>query len=186
MSFHPPGFDAGNPYATPQAGAFRAPASESRRYPVFAKVMFIFDLVVSILRAPLVPLSAIGYLELAKTQDPLLPTVAAEIVSGAILVLLGVATNVLLLLRKAWAVALGYFLLLATCGSLAVGFWQLSYRWEDFLPGSPERIGAVIGAGFTICLRLGVMAAYFVALRQFATWAKNPAQGDAFPAANQE
>ena len=186
MSSHLPGFDAGNPYAMPQAGAFRPPPSETRRFPVFAKVMFIVDLAVSGLRAPVVLLSAIGYQQLVKAQDPLVHTVLAEIVFGAILVLLGVTTNVLLLLRKPWAVVLGYLLLLATCGSLVVGFWQLSFRWGEVPPGSPERIGFVIGAGFTICVRLGLAAVYFAALRQFATWAKSREEGAVFPAGYQE
>lgn len=186
MSYHPPGFDAGNPYATPQAGAFRPLPAESRRFPVFAKVMFIFDLVVSGLRAPLVMLSVIGYQQLAQAQSPLVAAVAAEIVTGASLVLLGLAANVFLLLRKPWAVVLGYLLLLSACGSLAVGIWESILAWEDFPPSSPERIGGLIGGGFTICFRLGMMAVYFAALRQFATWAKSPAEGDIFPAEYQQ
>jgi hypothetical protein len=177
MSSQFPGFDAGNPYATPQGGAFRPPPSESRRFPVFAKVMFIFDLVVSGLRAPVVLFSVIGYQQLVNAQSPLVPAAVAEIASGAILVLLGVAANVLLLLRKPWAVLLGYLLLLAALGSLAIGFWQLFYRWDELPPGSPERIGFVIGAGFTVCLRLGVMGVYFAALWQFAAWSKSQAEG---------
>ena len=90
------------------------------------------------------------------------------------------------LLRKPWAVVLGYLLLLATCGSLIVSFWQLSFQWKGFPPGSPERIGVVIGAGFTLCVRFGLMAAYFAALRQFATWAMCPAEGVVLPADYQE
>ena len=98
MSSQPRDFNAGNLYATPQAGAFGPPPSETHRFPVFAKVMFIIDLVFSILRAPVVLLSVIGYQQLVKEQSPLVAAVAAEIVSGAILVLLGVTTNFLLLL----------------------------------------------------------------------------------------
>ena len=128
MSFHSSGFDAGNPYATPQAGSFPPPPSGTRGFPGFAKFMFIFDLVVDGLRALLVPLSVVGYQQLAKAQNPLAPTAVAEIAFGTILVVLGVTTNVFLLLRKPWAVVLGYLLLLATCGSLLVSLWQLSFQ----------------------------------------------------------
>lgn len=186
MSSHSPGFDAGNPYATPQAGEFRPAPSETRRFPLFAKIVFIVDLAVCGLRVPVLLLSVIGYQQLVKAQDPLVLTVVAEIVFGAILILLGVTTNALLLLRKSWAVVLGYLLLLATCGSLAVGFWQLSFRWGDFPPGSPERIGFVIGAGFTTCVRLGLMGIYIAALWQFASWSKSREEGAVSPAGYQE
>ena len=162
-----------NPYASPFGGqAARWPGQPNAGLPIFAKVMFIIDLVFCGLRIPIVLIGIVGYGSLLQAKDPLLPTALGEIVSGLGIALFGIAGDVLALLRKPWAVWLCCLALLSTFASLGVALWQVTIQGSNFPAGSPQRMGFYIGVGFVLIIRLTIIALYSAALVQFANWGR--------------
>lgn len=173
MATQPPDSSPFNPYLAPQA-----PSGEAAAYwvvpmpPTFAKVMFIIDLVLCSIRLLLVLIGIVGAVGLIEQNDPLAPTVLFELATGAGIVLFGIPGNILLLLRKPWAVALGWLALVSTVASLGVGVWQLEIILDRVPPGGPERAVAAVAAVVTVLARLFLIALYGAALWLFSSWAK--------------
>lgn len=180
MSF--PG-DSHNPYASPFGPQIPPPPRPgSGGFPVFAKTMFIIDLVLCVLRVPMLLLSFIGYAALQRENNPLLITVAVEVLTALGMVVFGVPASIAALLRKPWAVWLGWLAVAATLGSLGVGVWQGTIKMAEFAPGTPQRIGGYVGLGIALVFRFGLVCLYAGALVQFSRWVKRlpPAVPDSF------
>ncbi len=144
--------------------------------PVFCLVMFIIDLAFSIIRAPMVAMSIAGLYMAAEglVDDAMTRMVTqtglGEVLTGAAIVLFGVPANIGLLCKQRWAMILAWAAVAATVGSIAVGFWQLTFMVEQFPAGSPERVGATIGGAFTGLFRVALLGLYAAALVVFARW----------------
>jgi hypothetical protein len=159
------GFEPINPYHSPQAfpGQYPfapAPAAEES-LPTYCKVMFIIDLVMSGLRLLVVPLSVLGYAVIKDENPEMLPSVIAEIVTGAGIGICGVLAAIVLLMRKPWGLAPAGAAVFFTLGALLVGVWQVVMQW-DTLPidgGGPERVGFVIGVFLSLAVRGGLLIA---------------------------
>ncbi len=165
-----------NPFAAPQISTgnkLRRPSSKSG-LPTFCLVMFIVSLVFCVLRLMMVVLGFIGWSALtqANPNDPLLATVLFEIGAGAAMAFFGIVGNSLLLAKKPIGVVFGWGLVAATLVSIGVGVWQLSIMAEAYPDGSPERVGAYIGGGVMVLIRLTILILFGVALMRFGRWAK--------------
>lgn len=159
-----------NPYTAPlsQEPGQRA-AGAARPYPVYCAILFSVDLVFCGLRLLLLGLSIAGWSAMA-ADDPLRPTAIFEIVAGAGIVVFGIPGNLLLLLRRTFAVVLAYILVGFTVLSVLVGIWQLALTFP--MQDDPAvRIGIVLGGGFMLVVRLALLGAYTYALVVFSRWA---------------
>ena len=164
-----------NPYDAPQA--YQDPARRPQQptpFPVYCTVIFIIDLVLLGLRALLVLLGIVGLIAISNMpeaqQDPMvMQTAAAEIASGACMVLFGGLAAIFLLMRQRWAVVLAYLKIVAVLGSIAVGLWQITFTIEQF-NRPEEKMGAMIGAGVVVLIRLTLIGAYAFALHLFVKW----------------
>ncbi|MBT4864978.1 MAG: hypothetical protein HON53_07670 [Planctomycetaceae bacterium] len=145
------------------------PRRAKKGLPVFCMVVFIIDLVFCVLRIGFVALGLINYQNL---EGPLLESAMFELITGAAIVLFGIAGNGLMLAKQAWAVALGWLNLGATLGSIGVGIWQASIFLDEMAQngGEAERIGGYIGAGFSILVRVGIIFTYLFALLKYSSW----------------
>jgi hypothetical protein len=165
-----------NPYAPSTYKASLAggppqstPGRES--LPTFCLVYFVIDLVFCCMRALLVLLGIVNLTAGMGVQDPMVKaTLVYEVGAGLGMVLLGIPANLLMLFRQRAGVFLAIGKLLATFASFGVGIWQLSFIIANFPEGSPERIGAMVGAGMTMVLRLGLVAVYIGAIVTFWKW----------------
>lgn len=173
--------DPHNPYSSPFAPPTPMARQPSSGFPVFAKTMFIIDLVLCGLRVPILLMGFVGYAVLQRENSPLLPTVAAEIVSGFAMVVFGLPASICALLRKPWAFWLGWLAVAATLASLGVGVWQGMIKVAEFAPGTPQRIGGYVGLGVALVFRFALLCMYAGALVQFWQWVKrsSPAAHDA-------
>ena len=167
--------DQPNPYVSPQAGSWGTPtmpaAPPSHPMPTFCKVMFWVDIVFSAIRIPAV---AVGILAYSIAQPHANAMVAQtgifEIASAMGMVLFGFTGDIAMLLKQKWGVYLGGLKVASVLASCAVGIWQATFVMEQFASGSPNRVGVVIGAAFSVGLRLALVAAYAAAIVQFAKW----------------
>jgi len=155
------------PYATSAQGYgdYAQPTS----MPTYAKVVIIIDLVFCSLRLLLVPLSIFG-MTVIEPSDPLYPTAIFEILTLLGIALFGIPGNALLLMGKPIGILLVGLAILATIGSIGVGFWQMPIMLDEFPPGSPERTGGMIGGVVVALIRLGIIVMVGAALMKFKAW----------------
>jgi hypothetical protein len=141
--------------------------AEAQGLPSFCKTLFIMDLVFCCIRALIVPFSILGYSILQQQGSPLLRTVFFEILTGALMAILGILCNILLLMRKPRGAPLGFLNVIVTVGSIGVGIWQASLS----APPNPQQASAYMaGAGFSVVVRLILLGLYINALTKFSQW----------------
>ncbi len=139
--------------------------------PTFCTVYFIIDLIFSFLRAIMAMFGVVAMAgPIAQENAMVQQTVMYEVASGIGIALLGIPANFLMLFKKRIGAYLAGGKILFTLMSLAVGLWQMSFAMNQFPEGSPERIGAVIGALFAITIRLGLLGLYIGAIVTFWKW----------------
>jgi hypothetical protein len=132
--------------------------------------MFVLSLVFSLLRAPLVILGVNAWSNLENLpDDPVLSTIPIEVMSGASIVLLGVAANLGLLFKQRWGVWLGVMTVAASLVSVALALWQLSIVVQNN-PDGPERMGVLIGALMAMAIRLTIIGLYLAAVLKMSKW----------------
>ncbi|MEZ6123154.1 MAG: hypothetical protein R3C49_08280 [Planctomycetaceae bacterium] len=134
----------------------------------FSRGMFIAGLVFCGIRIVMVALAFLGYSTIRQQQadHPLLSGIRWEIVTGIGIVAFGITANVLLLSGNRRGIPLGWCLVAAVVGSVAVGLLQTSIQFSYLPYGSPERVRAWIGLVSVLAIRAGLLAGYAVALRQ--------------------
>jgi hypothetical protein len=161
-----------NPYRAPQQPpyptSYYAPPATGQ-FPTFSKVMLIIDLVLSLLRVPLVVFGVVAIDTLEQVDDPILATVVYEVATGAAMAFFGILADSAMLAKQRWGAMVGYLAVTATLANTAVGIWQLTIN-INHLADPAVRIASVIGGGFTVLVRLGILALYTLAILKFTAW----------------
>lgn len=155
------------PYAASTPGY--ADYNQPSPLPTFVKVVAIIDLVFCGIRLLLVPLSIYG-MTIIDPGDPLYPTAVFEVLTLLGISLFGIPGNALILMGKPIGILLVALAIVATIGSIGVGFWQLPIMLDEFPQGSPERTGGVIGGVVVALIRVGIIMMVGFALMQFKAW----------------
>ena len=168
-------FNSGeNPYTSPShTGATHR--RESRRLPGFCKAVFILDLCFCVIRVGLVLLGLVGYVTLKRQEptSPLLPSVTMELLTGLAIAATGIPASIAMLARQSWGAILAWMCVLATVASFGVGVWQLWLTIDaQAAPGTPQRIGFLIGGGLVAMIRLALVLLYVAAVVRFSAWAR--------------
>ena len=169
--------DSPNPYGSPTHGHYGpqygqvAPQGLASRLPIFCIVMFAIDLVFCFIRLLLVGVGIVG-LQAAGGDPMVAQTGLLEIATGAGMVVFGIPADIAMLLKQKWGLILAWVKVVATLGSVGVGLWQLSFILDQFPPGSPQRIGGMVGGGIAVAIRLGLIAFYVAVLVRFAKWSQ--------------
>ena len=134
--------------------------------------MLIIDMVLCALRALFVLFSAASY-QVLPADNPLATTVLWEIAAGAGIVVFGLSGDLLLLLKKPWAMGLAWLSVLSTLGATAVGVWALSLLAEPMAGNDQaKQIGFWVGGGITLLVRLGILVVFVAALVVYSKWAR--------------
>jgi hypothetical protein len=167
MQSAPSPFGSSNPYATPMQVAS---AYVETPLPTMCKVMFIMSLVFSSLRLLVVLLSVVLYRNAGTEENPLRVTVGFEIITGAMVALVGIAANIFLLMKKWVGIPLGSVLIAGVIGSICVGIWQGIILIGNYQAGTPEFVGAIFGAALTTIFRGTLLALYATALIMYSKW----------------
>lgn len=163
-----------NPFSSPTAGNFPGQPSShhgKRSFPKFPLVMFIIGIVLCGLRLIMVLLGIVGFFAIP-ADDPLKPTVVAEVATGAGIAIFGLLGYTMMLMRKRVGIPLFWICFVSVLGSVIVGAIQLSLIVDAQNFQGPERIGAWVGGGIVIVIRLGIIVAMAVAVMQFSNWLK--------------
>ena len=126
-------------------------------------------MVLSLLRIPAVGFSVAGYYVLKGQNDPMVVTVPHEVASGLSIIIFGGAANLLLLARKPLGITVGYLHLFFTLLSFGLVFWQITFTLAKQTTDA-ARVGAMIGFGAVVLIRLALWVLYLIALRKFAAW----------------
>lgn len=164
-------------FLTPQgrqslpAPAARARTADPFALPTYCKVMFIIDLVFSGLQLVNVGAGIFGQ-SLVPRSHPLAPTLLPDLLASSAIVLFGISACSFLLARKDWAIALGAFDIMATLGSVTIGFWKSAIMLDALKPGTPQYAGSVIGGGLVLVARLVLLGLFVAALVKYSRWAR--------------
>ncbi len=157
-----------NPYS------YTVPSPEAtylqpNRYPTQIIVAATIDLFYLALRLVLVGLGAIGLAAMG-TDDPLFIFGILEILTGGLMVLFGIPAGILLIIKHRRGVLLGWLCLIATLLNLVVALAeipiQLGNAQARMAGQNPTAvyIGALVGGGFVLLLRLAWNGFYAYAL----------------------
>ena len=125
------------------------------------------------MRILIVFLGVVAYAALPAEDAVDTPTFGLEIITGLGIAVFGIAGNIFLLNRQGWAVVLGYLCVGATVASILVGVWGVVLGAQEIEANSPEMAGFIVGAGFSVMLRLVLLGMYIVALAKFSNWFKS-------------
>ena len=184
-AFNPPPI---NPYDPPKRTALEFPVdgplyTAPPSIPTFCKVVFIISIVLCGLRMIMALLGTLGYVAMGAEISPVVPesAILGELVSGWAIAIFGITGNTLLLMRKPAGAVFGLLCVVSVFASIGVGFWQLGYIFEQFPEGSPQRIGAYLGAATAIMVRAALAILLVFAILRFSRWHKqfgSPAQPD--------
>jgi hypothetical protein len=159
----------------PPTGPGAAPVTP---VPTFSKVLFIIDLIFCILRIPMVLFAVLGLIALRSGQGIDMPysetVVVLEIASSCLIVVLGIPTDILLLLRRGWALGLGYATALATLPSVGVGTYEAWIQYQNLPAGSTPAygMGVILGGGVALGVRVLLLVLYVIALVKFGGWVR--------------
>lgn len=172
MSNTPSGFPQGpyNPYNAPLPSQPAMPMIGAATLPTFCKTVFIIDLVLCVLRGLLVLVGVVGIMVLKQQQSPLYKTALLELCFNFLIFAAGLPANIGMLMKQSWGVVLAYVAGLATLASVGVGCYHLPLVMEKFPDGSPERVGAYIGAGVTCLIRVALAGLLVAAAMKFSAW----------------
>ncbi len=164
-----------NPYQAGRMAADEAdhPADRHGDLGAFVKTFVIMDLVFACLRAPFLVLAVIGMMG-GMVDDALAATVPFEIAGHAGLFVFGVSANVLILLKKAAGLVLGWILVGVTVLSYLVGLAQIAAQTVG-ADSQAELIGMWVGGIITILIRVALLVCYCVALLMAARVIKSSA-----------
>jgi hypothetical protein len=165
-----------NPYSAPEATSVSTTPTLEAPPPVtlprFCKGFFIADLVFCVLRLLIVLLGVAAFATLGPEEAPDAPSFGMEVITGLAIAVFGISGNILLLNRQRWAVVFGYLCVGATVASILVGVWGAVLGAQEIGGNTPELAGFVVGAGFSVMLRLALLGMYIVALAKFSAWFK--------------
>ena len=175
MASTPPDFSdrpQSNPYLSGQlAGAAQMGGPTSKPLPTFCTVYFIIDLIFCFLRAAIVMIAIVTIQNPEVANNPMVAqTSMFEIGAGLGMVLLGIPGNFLMLFKQRFGAYLAGAKVLPTLASFGVGLWQLTFIMGQFPEGSAERMGAMIGAGMALLVRIALLAVYIGAIVTFLNW----------------
>src|SRR5579862_7534664 len=142
-----------------------APVRELPSVPLFCKVVFIGDALFCTVRLIFVLVTVFSFLV---TRDVMggaeRMTAPFEIVTGLAIVLCGLTANLLMLVKKSWAVGLGYLLLVVTLASIGVELWKGFAQLTGIGGGDPAKLMASwIFAAVSAVFRSIVLIAYATA-----------------------
>ena len=175
-----------NPYDSPVHGGYGQPYGQGARQrpadalPVFCIVMFIVDLVFSLIRVPLVLLGIVA-LQAPRLDPVMAQTGLLEVATGAAMVMFGIPADIAMLLKQKWGLILAWVKVAALLGSVGVAFWQISFILDQFPPGSPQRMGAFVGGGIAGVIRLSLIGLYVTAVVKFSAWSAQRAAASPRP-----
>jgi len=145
---------------------------ERPAFPVFCTVILSIDIFLCLIRLVFVGLGVVGYMALKEQGGGLALTAPFEIAAGAGIVVFGLSGDLFLLLKQKWALGLAGLALLSTVASMGVGIWQLIVLYQPMAGGdAAQQAGYLVGAGFMLLVRLGIVVAYAIALWMFSKWA---------------
>jgi hypothetical protein len=128
----------------------------------FVMTIVIMDLVLCSLRLLVGVFSTVGYMVIPES-DPLRVSVMSEIVSAFGIAAFGLPANILILMKNRFGILLAAGSILFTAYGLFVGVWQARLMMPANLSG-PEGVGFLVGAVFSIGIRLALLALYVVAV----------------------
>ena len=182
-----------NPYQSPQPGpGMTASGYESRGIPMFAKVMFIIDLVLSSLGAVGIVVSLVGMamgIEEIGRQQGQTPLALLSIILGACILCLAVATDVWGLRGDARAVPAGIATFVIKIFGAVLGVVQAFLypppELQAQLQEEPELVGVVYGAAVcSVVFSLIYAIVWLLAVLQLRKWLQSrPAQQPQMPVA---
>lgn len=147
--------------------AFPSPVAQP--LPTFCLIVFIVDLVLCSLRLLMVPFSILGLMFAEDVEQVFGASVFAEILAGLLIGVIGIAANVMLLVKKPLGVHLGNALVALTVASYGVAVWQTVLQF-GMLDSTAERVGGVIGFVVVMAVRVTLLALFVVALMKFKRW----------------
>lgn len=158
-----------NPYATPLQAY--APLPETTlKMPTFCVVMFIISLILAVLRIPVVFYATMNWIRIPPEfmGNPIFLTAPFEILSGAAIVLFGIAGNIGMLRQRRWGVVLGFLTLISSLFSLAVALWQLFIVSRTL--NAEQQATFLVGALVTLVIRgtlIGLFALAVFKMRHY-------------------
>jgi hypothetical protein len=147
--------------------------SEDRAFPEFVAAVAAVDLLSLAVRVALVSVDVATARHLAAYGDARVLVLWVSAVAGGGVVLLGIASDALLLLRRRLAWMVGWFYLGVTAASIAATFWWSFVESQHPLQGSPLPgegnfwIYAAWGGG-----RIALAGLYAAALVRFRAWCR--------------
>ena len=153
-----------------------------QNYPGFTTFVAIVNLVFSLLRVPLVGFSIFGYANM-RMDNPLADSALAEILTGSGVAIFLFIASLLLLLKVRAAVPFAWVAVVAVFLNIGVAVWQSFLIAEGFK--SPEgRIGALLGSGVVIVVRLVLVGLFMMAIvlaqGYFRSKSRSPSMGPGF------
>jgi hypothetical protein len=151
-------------------------------YPGFTTFVAIVNLVFSLLRVPLVGFSIFGYANM-RMDNPLAQSVVAEIFTGSGVAVFLFIASLLLLLKVRAAVPFAWVAVVAVFSNIGVAVWQ-SFLIAEGFKSPEERIGAVVGSGVVIVVRLVLLGLFMMAIvlaqGYFRSKSRSPSVGQGF------
>lgn len=156
-----------NPYSAPQGfphGESPHSARPATSLHPYVTVVVIIDILLRVLRFFLAALSTVGVFTLDR-NSPLFMSGVAEMVTGLGMAIFGLVGDGLVLAKKRIGIAFCVVAGVATIGNMITGVVQIPVVIKmQKITGGPELIGAYVGAAIVIVIRLGLLAAYVMAL----------------------
>lgn len=133
-----------------------------QNYPGFTIVVAILNLVFSLLRVLFVGFSIFGYANM-RMDNPLAESALAEIFTGAGVAIFLFIASLLLLLKVRAAIPFAWVAVVTVIFNIGVGVWQSSLIAQGF-KSPEERIGAVLGGGVVLVVRLVLLGVFMMAI----------------------
>lgn len=134
------------------------------------------DLAFLLIRIGLVGLGVIGVIAMGP-NDPLFVWGILEVVTGSAMIVFGIPADILMLLGKRLGATLGVLALVATASNIVVTLFEIPMQLSNMRANAPVEnqqayiVGAMVGAGFVIFIRLIWNGFYaFAAYRAFNTY----------------
>ncbi len=167
-------FEEHDPFASPASTVMNSRQDTRTKLPPYCTTMFIVSLVFSVIRVPLVFLSAVGIAGLVAGEASTGIIVAGflELFSGMGMAVFGIAGNIALLLRKTWGLTLAYCLVASVLLSYLGAFLSVM-RMAETAEDPAMRIGMFVGALGMLTIRAAILVAYVVAILKFSEWIKS-------------
>ncbi len=150
-----------NPYQ-PHSASSHQPIHVGSDLPTYSLVVFIVDLLFSLMRALLFAISLFAITQGFLPQEMLLFGIL-ESIASFFMFAFGIPGNLLCLMRKSIGPKLIGGAIVATALSLLIAITQVAVL-APWNAGGPELVGFILGSGFTILIRIGILAAIVIAI----------------------